>query len=231
MLKLKLQSSGHLMRRADSLEKSLMLGKMEGGRRRGRQRMRWLDGIADSWTWVWASSGRWWTTGKPEVLQSMGSQRSQTWLSDWTTDSITILYCSFRVNFNIIDVSPLAVLSQDCLAGLRALHFPMKFRIGLSSSAMTPVGLWHGAGWICGWFWELLRVNSGSPSNPWDGISFHLLRSLIPFNYVSWFSVHKSYIFIVKLIPKCLISLETNVSGIISKLHFELLITSVQKYE
>ena len=48
MLKLKLQHFGHLMRRADSLEKTLMLGKIEGRRRRGRQRMRWLDGIIDS---------------------------------------------------------------------------------------------------------------------------------------------------------------------------------------
>ena len=48
MLKLKLQSFGHLMRRTDSLEKTLMLGKIEGRRRRGRQRMRWLDGITDS---------------------------------------------------------------------------------------------------------------------------------------------------------------------------------------
>ena len=48
MLKLKLQYFGHLMGRADSLEKTLMLGKIDGGRRRGRQRMRWLDGIIDS---------------------------------------------------------------------------------------------------------------------------------------------------------------------------------------
>ena len=48
MLKLKLQYFGHLMRRADSLEKTLMLGKIEGRRRRGRRRMRWLDGITDS---------------------------------------------------------------------------------------------------------------------------------------------------------------------------------------
>ena len=48
MLKLKLQYFGHLMQRADSFEKTLMLGKIEGGRRRGRQRMRWLDGIRDS---------------------------------------------------------------------------------------------------------------------------------------------------------------------------------------
>ena len=48
MLELKLQYFGHLMRRTDSLEKTLMLGKIEGGRRRGRQRMRWFDGITDS---------------------------------------------------------------------------------------------------------------------------------------------------------------------------------------
>ena len=48
MLKLKLQYFGHLMQRTDSLEKTLMLGKVEGGRRRGRQKMRWLDGITDS---------------------------------------------------------------------------------------------------------------------------------------------------------------------------------------
>ena len=48
MVKLKLQYFGHLMRRADSLEKTVMLGKIEGGKRRGRQRIRWLDGITDS---------------------------------------------------------------------------------------------------------------------------------------------------------------------------------------
>ena len=48
MLKLKFQYFGHLMRRADSFEKTLMLGKIEGGRKRGRQRMRWLDGITES---------------------------------------------------------------------------------------------------------------------------------------------------------------------------------------
>ena len=48
MLKLKLQYFGHLMRRTDSFEKTLILGKIEGGRRRGRQRMRWMDGITDS---------------------------------------------------------------------------------------------------------------------------------------------------------------------------------------
>ena len=60
MLKLKLhQYSGHLMRRADSFEKTVMLGKIEGRRRRGRQRMRCLDGIIDRWTCIWVDSGSW----------------------------------------------------------------------------------------------------------------------------------------------------------------------------
>ena len=58
MLKLKLQYFGHLMRRTDSFEKTLMLGNIEGRRRRGRQRMRWLDGITDWMDMNWANSGR-----------------------------------------------------------------------------------------------------------------------------------------------------------------------------
>ena len=74
-LKLKFQYFSDLMRRANSLEKTLMLGKIEGRRRRGQQRMRWLDGIADSMDWIWASYRRWWRPGKPGVLQSMRCQR------------------------------------------------------------------------------------------------------------------------------------------------------------
>ena len=59
MLKLKLQYFGHLMQRADSFEKTLMLGKAEGGRRRGQQRMRWLVGITDSMDMSLSNSGRW----------------------------------------------------------------------------------------------------------------------------------------------------------------------------
>ena len=82
-LMLKLQYFGHLMRRADSLEKTVMVGKMEGRRKRGWWRMRRLAGITDSGTWVWASSGRWWRTEQHRVLQSMRSQRVE---HDWVTE-------------------------------------------------------------------------------------------------------------------------------------------------
>ena len=81
MLKLKLQYFGHLMRRTDSLEKTLMLGKIEGGKRRGRDG--WIASLTQ-WTWVWASSGRWWWTRKPGVLQSMRLKNvRQDWVTEW----------------------------------------------------------------------------------------------------------------------------------------------------
>jgi len=83
MLKLKLQYFGHVMW-TDSLEKTLMLGKTEGRRRRGWQRMRWLDGITDPMDMSLSKLQSWWWTGKPGLLQSMGSQRVWTRLNDWT---------------------------------------------------------------------------------------------------------------------------------------------------
>ena len=81
MLKLKLQYFGHLIQRIDSLEKTLMLGKSEGRRRRGPQRMRWLDGITDSMTWVWASLGV--GEGQGSLLCCSPRGLSQTGLSVW----------------------------------------------------------------------------------------------------------------------------------------------------
>ena len=96
MLKLKLQFFGHMMWRADSLEKTLMLGKNEGRRKMGQQSMRWLDGIIDS---MEMNSGSWWWTGKPVVLQSMGSQRVG---HDWATEQQWIFNVIFRkITLNI----------------------------------------------------------------------------------------------------------------------------------
>ena len=83
MLKLKLQYFGHLIRTTDSFEKTLMLGKIEGGRRRGRQRMRWLDGITDSMHMSLVNSGSWWWTGRPGMLRFMELQRVG---YDWVTE-------------------------------------------------------------------------------------------------------------------------------------------------
>ena len=84
MLKLKLQYFGHLMRRTDSFEKTLTLGKIEGRRRRGRQRMRWLDGIADSMDMSLGKLRSWWGTERPGVMWSMGSQSDMTVWLNWT---------------------------------------------------------------------------------------------------------------------------------------------------
>ena len=83
MMKLKLQYFVHLMRRIDSIEKTLMLGKIEG-REKGANRGwdGWMASLTQ-WTWVWADSGSWWWTGKPGVLQSMELQRAG---HNWATE-------------------------------------------------------------------------------------------------------------------------------------------------
>ena len=89
MLKLKLQYFGHLMWRTDSLEKTLMLGKIEGRRRRGDRGWDGWMASPSRWTWVWVSSGSWWWTERLGVLRFMGSQRVG---YDWTTELTDILY-------------------------------------------------------------------------------------------------------------------------------------------
>ena len=94
-LMLKLMHFGHLMQRTDSFEKTVMLGKIEGGRRRDN---RGWDGWMSSptqWTWVWVNSRSWWWTGRPGVLQSMGSQRVG---HDWATELNWFLASLFIVS-------------------------------------------------------------------------------------------------------------------------------------
>ena len=93
MLKLKLQYFGHLMWRANSLEKTLMKGWRQEEKGMTEDEMvgwhHWLSAI-------WANSGRWWRTRKPGMLQSKRITKSQAWLSDWITATITIFKCTIR---------------------------------------------------------------------------------------------------------------------------------------
>ena len=98
---LKLQYFGHLMWWTGSLRKTLMLGKIESRRRRGWQRKRWFSGITDQWISIWASSRRWWKTGKPGMLQTMGSQRVR---HDWTTSIHDKILRNLGIEENILNL-------------------------------------------------------------------------------------------------------------------------------
>ena len=99
MLKLKLKYFGHLLWRADSLEKTLMLGKIEaGGEGDNRGWDGWMASLTQ-WTLVWVDSGSWWWTGRPGVLQSMGSQRVG---HHWATklNGLVVFPTSFNLSLN-----------------------------------------------------------------------------------------------------------------------------------
>ena len=148
MLKLKLQCFGLLMRRVDSLEKTLMLGGIGGRRRRGWQRMRWLDGITDSMD----MSLSWWWTGRPGVLRFMGSQRvGHDWATElnWTfskvnalrkgrsgTQSLEEIWLMFSQPKRNVKV-PQSLLRVKCLAIQFFTHL-----LFLSTNYMSVWGKW-----------------------------------------------------------------------------------------
>ena len=129
-LKLKLHYFGHLMWKTNSLEKTLMLGKIKG--RRGWQRMSWWDGITDWWTWVWASSGSWQWTGKPGVLESMGSQRVDTtewlyWIELNAEESFHFLIMKAAMVSPWSTLIPLRFMLSDLGAQHHVMYYTAKY--------------------------------------------------------------------------------------------------------
>ena len=130
MLKLKLQYFGHLMQRVDSLEKTLMLGGIGGRRRRGRQRMKWLDGITDLMDVSLSELGSWWWTGRPGVLRFMGSQRvGHHWATElnWSL----LVYLNLKSFCHRCSVTQLCLIlcdPMDCsMPGFPVLHYLPEF--------------------------------------------------------------------------------------------------------
>ena len=110
MLKLKLQYFVHLMWRTDSLEKTLMLRKTEGGRRKGQQRMRWLDGITNSMDMSVSSQSWWWTGGLLAAVQAVAESDMTERPTDWTN-----LNCSSVLSF-LRNLHPVSILAAPTYA-------------------------------------------------------------------------------------------------------------------
>jgi len=149
MLKLKLQYFGHLMQRVDSLEKTLMLGGI-GGRGEGDDRG-WDGWMASPtrWTWVWVNSRSWWWTGRPGVLQFMGSQRVRhNWVTElnWT-DVLPIsgLFTTGRSLVSFISATPRSLQDLSSPTRNQTCTPEAEFKaLGLISNAFqTTEAWWH----------------------------------------------------------------------------------------
>ena len=128
-----------------SLEKTLMLGGIGGRRRRGQQRMRWLDASPTRWTWVCVNSRSWWWTGRPGVLRFMGSQGVRndwvTELTDWLTDC-KLSYC-FRACclYSAWKLAIIVAFPYRCFATSQAVNKLFNYSNGFNSSIHYCKGL------------------------------------------------------------------------------------------
>ena len=135
MLKLKLQSFGHLMQRADSLEKTLLLGRIRGRRRRGQQRMRWLDGINDSIDMGLSRLQELVMYREAWHAAIHGVTRSWTQMSDWTELNLSILWhcLSLGIEWKLTFSSPVATAEfskfADTLSAALSRHHLLGFKI------------------------------------------------------------------------------------------------------